>query len=137
MPKVKKQKFIKECTNCFSPVFLKFNFSYIVYEDNFENEYKIQLLNRIRDLSEEPYLIVKNRDKKIGLEFEDYDKLRLTKKIPDKFLSRFDRKSFNNKVAIFRLYTNNNPILARIIGVIIKNIFYIFFIDIGGNLYNH
>ena len=32
----------------------------------------------------------------ILLEFEDYEKLRLSKKIPASFLNRFDRKSFNN-----------------------------------------
>ena len=35
-------RFIKECTNCFSPIFLKFNFSYIVYEESFNDEYKLQ-----------------------------------------------------------------------------------------------
>lgn len=36
-----------------------------------------------------------------------------------------------------RIYPNNNPINARVIGVMINKIFYIFFIDIGGNLYKH
>lgn len=134
---VKKPKFIKECVNCFSPIYLKFNFSYIVYEDNFVDEYKLQLLKRIRNLSEESLLVIMNRDKKIGLEFEDYDQLNITKRIPEEFLKRYERKAFNNKVAIIRLYPNNNPIVARVIGVIIKNVFYIFFIDIGGTLYRH
>ena len=137
MSGVKKPKFIRECTNCFSPKFLKFNFSYIIYEDDFEDKYQLQLLNRIRNLSEEPYLVIMNRDKKIGLEIEDYDKLGNKKNIPEKFLSRFDKNVFNNKIAVFRLYPNNNPIVARVIGVIIKNVFYIFFIDIGGKLYKH
>lgn len=138
MSNIKNQKkIIKACTNCFTPVYLKFNFSYIVYEENFEDVYKIQLLNKIRELSDVPYNILLNRDKKVSIEFEYKNKLKIRKEIPKKFAERFKEQDYNNKLAIFRLYANNNPIMARIIGVVIKNIFYIFYIDIGGNLYKH
>ncbi|MBO5005360.1 MAG: hypothetical protein J6D03_09055 [Clostridia bacterium] len=129
-----KQKISKPCTNCFAPQYIKFNFSYISYDDNFEDKYKIQLFNRMRQLSSQPYITVLNWDKKIGLEFEE---IQINKKVPQNFSDRFQSKEYNNKFAIMRLYTNNNPILGRIIGVIIKNVYYIFFIDIGGNLYKH
>lgn len=134
MSKVNSKKVVKICNNCFSPQYIKFNFSYIVYEEGFIDEYKLQLLKRIRDLSVEPYVVIMNRDKKLGFEIEEVN---VSKKIPKKFSERFNIKEYNNKLAIMRLYTNDNPILARVIGVLINKIFYIFFIDIGGNLYNH
>lgn len=132
-----KAKIQKPCTNCFAPQYLKFNFSYIVYEENFEKQYQLQFLKRIRELSTDTYNIIRNRDKKIGLEFIEIKELRIRKEIPAKFKDRFDAKEYNNKLAIMRLYTNNQPIVGRIIGVIIKNVYYIFFIDIGGKLYSH
>lgn len=132
-----KVKIQKPCVNCFAPQYLKFNFSYIVYENNFSETHQIQFLKRIRELSTDTYNIIRNRDKKIGLEFIEIKELNIKKEIPSKFIDRFDSKEYNNKLAIMRLYTNNNPVLGRVIGVIIKNIYYIFFIDIGGKLYSH
>lgn len=132
-----KGKIQKPCTNCFAPQYLKFNFSYIAYENNFENQYQLQFLKRMRELSDDTYNIIRNRDKKIGLEFIEINELGIKKRIPKRFSDRFEPKEYNNKLAIMRLYTNNNPILARAIGVIIKNIYYILFIDIGGKLYSH
>lgn len=132
-----KGKIQRPCTNCFVPQYLKFNFSYIVYEENFTEDHQVQFLKRIRELSNDTYNIIRNRDKKIGLEFVEINELGIKKQIPVAFDRRFDNKEYNNKLAIMRLYTNNNPILARVIGVIIKNIYYIFFIDIGGKLYSH
>ena len=132
-----KGKIQRPCTNCFSPEYLKFNFSYIVYEDNFNETYQLQFLKRIRELSSDTYNIIRNRKKNIGLEFVEIKELGIKKEIPSKFNQRFETKEYNNKLAIMRLYTNNTPILARIIGVIIKNVYYIFFIDIGGKLYSH
>lgn len=132
-----KGKIQKPCINCFAPQYLKFNFSYIVYEDEFDEKYQVQFLKRLRELSADTYNIIRNRDKKIGLEFVEIKELGIKKEIPAKFKDRFEAKEYNNKLAIMRLYTNNKPILGRIIGVIIKNIYYIFFIDIGGKLYSH
>ena len=74
-------------------------------------------------------------NKKIGIEFEKID---IKKEIDKKFYEGNSHRNFDDKkYAIFRLYTNNNPVLGRVIGRLIKNVFYIFFIDIGGNLYKH
>lgn len=134
--KVKSKPLISiACTHCFTPTHLKFNFSFINYEENFSDEYQLQFLKRIRKLSSAPYLEVLSWDKKIGLEFE---KVNIKKEIlPSFFVGNTHRNFDNGKYAIFRLYTNDNPILARVIGCVIKNIFYIFFIDIGGKLYKH
>lgn len=130
-------KIQKPCTNCFAPQYLKFNFSYITYEENFVEKYQLQFLKRLRELSTDTYNIIINRNKKIGLEFVEINELGIKKEVPFKFKERFDAKYYNNKLAIMRLYPNNSPIVARVIGVIIKNIYYIFFIDIGGKLYSH
>lgn len=135
--KSKRQFITKPCTNCYAPQYIKFNFSYIVYEENFEEKYQLRLLERMRELSADTYTMILNRKKKIGLEFLEINELGIRKQVPYNFSQRFESKEYNNKLAIIRLYANNNPIVARVIGVIIRNVFYIFFIDIGGKLYSH
>ena len=135
--KVKKRDLIARnyCTNCFNPTHLKFNFSFITYEKGFSKEYQIQFLNRIRELSKVPYLEMMQWPKAKGLEIE---KININKEISINFFNESSHREFNDKkYAIFRLYPNDNPIEARIIGRLIDKIFYIFFIDIGGNLYHH
>lgn len=125
----------KSCTHCFSPTHLKFNFSFISYEENFTDEHKLQFLKRIRELSSVPYLEIASWDRRRGIEFERID---IRKQICPGFFEGNSHRNFDDKkYAIFRLYTNNNPIVARVIGKVIRNVFYIFFIDIGGNLYSH
>ncbi len=135
--KSKKPLVSKPCTNCYAPQYIKFNFSYIVYEENFEEKYQLRFLEKMRELSTDTYNVILNRDKKIGLEFLEINELGIRKQVPYSFSKRFESKEYNNKLAIMRLYSNNNPIVARVIGVIIRNVFYIFFIDIGGKLYSH
>lgn len=57
--KKKNQKIQKPCTDCFKPQYLKFNFSYIVYEEDFSAEYQLQFLRRIREISIDIYNTVK------------------------------------------------------------------------------
>ncbi len=125
----------KICNKCFSPTHIKFNFSFITYDKNFTDEYKLQFLDRIRELSSVPYLEMMTWDKKRGIEIE---KININKSISSNFFEGNSHRNFDDKkFAIFRLYTNDNPILARVIGRIINKVFYIFFIDIGGSLYSH
>ena len=134
---IKKNKINKLCTNCFEPIFLKFNFSYVVYDEEFDDVHKIKFMDRIMELSSSPYNVIMNRRKKISFELIDIGELNIKKEIPEAFKQRFGSKRYNNKWAIIRIYPNNNPIIARVIGVLINKIFYIFFIDIGGKLYKH
>lgn len=76
-----KGKIQKPCINCFAPQYLKFNFSYIVYEENFTKKHQLQFLKRVRELSIDNYNIVRNRDKKIGLEFVEINSLGIKKEI--------------------------------------------------------
>lgn len=111
---------------------MKFNFSFITYEKDVGDEEKIQLYNRIKELSKEPYLIVANYGKEKG--FENV-KVNINKEIDSKFYA--GHRSFDGKYTIIRLYTNNNPFPGRIIGKLINKVFYIFFIDVKGVLYSH
>ena len=135
--KIKQNKLQNPCTNCFSPQYLKINFLYMEDIKNVEKNYKLQFLDRLLFLSSSNYMNIIQYGKEIGFELEPINEIKLTKDIPKKFSDRFSSDKYNNKIAIARLYTNNNPIVGRIIGVIIKNIFYIFFLDIGGKLYKH
>ncbi len=141
MPKnIKRPKKIaKPCTECFAPIYLKFNFAYVSCDSNFDgnDKYEAQLLKRMRELSDDVYTVVKNRGKKKSFEFLDPKELGFKKELPVAFSKRFQEERYIGKLAIMRLYTNDNPILARVIGVIIKNVFYIMYIDIGGKLYKH
>lgn len=102
-----------------------------------ETEHKAQIINAMIRLSASTFLVVLQYPKNTGIEIEYKDKLGITKEYPKNFLSRFPISQFNNKVSIIRLYPNDNPVLGRIIGVIIKNIFYMLFVDIGGKPYKH
>lgn len=132
--KIKKydNKIIKPCTNCFQPQYLKFNFSFINYEEKLEDKDKIQIYNRLKELSSEPYLIVSSWDKKRGFENIKVD---INKKIKPEFYG--GHRYFDGNYTIIRLYPNNNPTPGRIIGKMINKIFYIFYIDAKGELYNH
>lgn len=131
--KVKKEKLkdkIEQTT--FQPTHIKFNFSFMSYDDGFSDEHKIQFVKRLFDLSKEPYLVVSSWGKEIG--FENIP-LNIKKEIMPAFFN--GNRQFDGKYTVIRLYPNNNPLPSRIIGKMINKIFYVFFIDIYGNLYKH
>lgn len=117
----------------FEPTHLKFNFSFITYDKDFKDEDKIALFDRMKELSSVPYTVLMNRDKKLGFEIED---IKINKDISNEFYKNTTRK-IPSKYAIFRLNPNDNPKFVRVIGKVVNKVFYIFFIDIGGKLYNH
>lgn len=68
MPKnIKRPKKIaKPCTECFAPIYLKFNFAYVSCDSNFDgnDKYEAQLLKRMRELSDDVYTVVKTEEKR-------------------------------------------------------------------------
>lgn len=133
MSKIKKTKLKDKIENTvFEPTHIKFNFSFITYYENFENEHKIQFVNRLFDLSKESYLVVSGWSKEIGFENVPLD---IKKEIHPNFTN--NNRKLDGKYTVIRLYTNNNPLPSRIIGKMINKIFYVFFIDIKGDLYDH
>lgn len=129
----KKNKIEKSYDNFNDLVYLKFNFSFITYDKDFNDIHKAKLINRIMELSSEPYLVIANRNKNVGFEHVYVD---IKKKIDSRFFE-YNIRKFDGKYTIIRLYPNNNPKPSRIIGVLNNKIFYIFFIDINGELYQH
>ena len=71
-------------------------------------------------------------DRYKGIEEE---KLKIRKEIPIGFIK--DIEGFDGKYSIFRLYKNNDPTPGRVIGKLVNKVFYIFYIDVKGILYNH
>lgn len=134
--KKQKDKITKICSNCFSPSHMLFNYSFISYGwEELNDTEKSQLFNRIYDLSSEEYLLISQRNKKIGIEFINENQI--AKQIPNNFFNVNTHRNFSGKFCVFRLYPNNNPTAGRVIGVLINKIFYILFIDKKGKLYNH
>lgn len=100
-----------------------------------EQSHICQLWERMRELSETKFTIISaswGREK--GFENVPVD---IKKTVPLEFVERFPGSMVGKKFHIMRLYPNNNPTPSRIIGKIVHNVFYIFFIDIKGNLYKH
>lgn len=122
-----KGKIAKPCTNCFSPMYFKFNLAYLKNWNKLEDKYRAQLFNRMCELSAEPFILVMNRRRNIGFEIEHLD---VGHQIPTVFAERFN-KDLYSKFAVIRLYPNNNPVMARVVGVLINKIFYIFYVDFG------
>lgn len=73
---------LKHCTECFKLTHLKFNFSFMKYDDDFTSEHKIALIDRIEKLSNPEYQIIAGWDKKIGFETID---IPLNKQMPPGF----------------------------------------------------
>ena len=136
--KIKKNspKIVKPCTDCFKPRYLKFNFSYLKNCDIPEN-HKVKMFERMIELSSCTFVSLGNKDKKIGYEMIDKKELGYDRQFPQEMTERFSLDVKKPKIAIVRLYPNDNPVLARIIGLIINQIFYILEIDIGGKSYKH
>ncbi len=120
------------CTNCFKSNHIVFNFAYITYSDNFNKDEKSTMIDRMREISSVTYLELMRWDKYKGLEEE---RIKINKNIPIEFCR--DIEQFDGKYTIMRLYKNNYPTPGRIIGKLINKVFYIFFIDTKGVLYNH
>ncbi|WPC79709.1 hypothetical protein [Bacillus halotolerans] len=144
-PKLKasqKKQLSREDIGAFKPTHIKFNFSFLTTNKSysFENpelkdEYKAQLLSRMVELSSEDYYIISGLAKNRGLEFLPRSSFNTAIKYNPEFEKSEFRKNASDKYAVFRLYSNNNPIPGRIIGKIANKIFYVFFIDLKHKIY--
>jgi hypothetical protein len=136
-------KISKEDIKSFRPTHIKFNFSFLTTNNDFSFEnpdfnekHKAALLDRIYMLSREELVKILNYKKNIGLEFIEEDSFKRKVSYHEQFDKIEFRKSGTDKFAVFRLYPNNNPIPARVIGKLVKNIFYVMFIDLNHELYD-
>lgn len=131
---------IQYCTNCNPKKYLKFNFSFVSFDSKkYETNDIASLFERMKFLSSEPFAWMMSQyqsDKKQFFEIVSVKDLGIKKEIPKKFREVFPQET-NEKFAIFRVYPNNNPKNARIIGMLKNTIFYIFYLDWNGELYKH
>ena len=134
MPEIKKKdnKISKSCTNCFKSKHIVFNFAYITYDDDFCDTDKKMFIDRLREMSSVTYLELMTWPKQKGLEEV---KVKIAKEVPETFINEI--QDFDGKYSIMRLYKNNEPTPGRIIGKLVNKVFYIFYIDVKGRLYNH
>ncbi len=92
------------CTNCFKSNHIVFNFAYLTYKDDFREEEKHTLVDRMFEVSSVTYLELMRWDKYKGIEEERLD---IRKEIPKSFVN--DIEEFDGKYTIMRLYKNNFP----------------------------
>lgn len=131
---------IKYCNNCNPKKHLKFNFSFCKQKSEPAQHDAKELIEKLCFLSSDTYnnMMIKYKgNKKVFIELISTDKLDIT--IPAEFRALYPTET-NEKYGIFRIYsagTPNGTANPRIIGMIKNTIFYIFFIDWKGNMYNH
>ncbi len=131
----------KLCVQCNPQKYLKFSLAYISYESGeAKNQDVSKLWQRMRWLSREPYqnmIYEHGKDKKLW--FETLPLTEISKEVPKEFREIFPSIT-NEKYSVMRVYpsgTPNGTANPRIIGIIRNTIFYIFYLDWDGKLYNH
>ena len=129
------------CTFCNPKKYLKFCFSFISYENDCSNEAdKIKFFERLLWLSKSPFeemMFTYKGDKNKWFETIPLNEIR--KDIPKEFRDIFPSET-NEKYYVFRVYPAgipNGTANPRIIGMIKHSVFYIFYLDWKGKLYNH
>lgn len=129
------------CNNCNPKKYLKFNFTFCKEIGNPAKEDAYHFVKRMKFLSEELYAIMIYKyqgNKKTFIEDISTSKIKEIK-IPVNFRETHPVET-NEKISIFRIYpagTPNGSANPRIIGMIKHTIFYVFYIDWQGTLYNH
>lgn len=129
---------VKICSNCNPKRYLKFNFSFISFEKgSFDSNDVSKLFGKMRALSSRPYasmIFDYQGDKKSFIENIPISQIR--KQVPSEFRRIFPAET-NEKYSVFRVYNAGGPRNSRIIGMIKNTIFYVFFLDWDGKLYEH
>lgn len=131
---------VKYCIGCNPKKYLKFNFSFCKEKGSPSQEGAQHLIKRLSFLSEDTY--ANSRIKYSGnkqLFIEDVATEKMDIPIPIGFRAIYPTES-NEKYSIFRIYPAGTPKGSgnpRIIGMIKNTIFYIFYIDWQGTMYNH
>lgn len=130
----------KICDNCNPKKYLIFNFAFCKEVGEPAQKDSYALFKKIIFLSSELYksMIYKYQgNKKIFLEDIATNKIKI--KIPDNFRENNPVET-NEKFSIFRLYSAGVPkgsANPRVIGMIRNTIFYVFYIDWQGKMYDH
>ena len=119
---------------------LKFNFTYCSQVGEQAKEDSYSVLNRLIFLSSDLYKMMLYKyqgNKKTFIEDISIDKININ--VPKKFRDE-NHVQTNEKIKIFRIYPAGRPngsANPRVIGMIRNTIFYVFYIDWKGIMYNH
>lgn len=128
------------CSNCNPKKHLKFNFTFAKENGNPATSDSYNLLQRMQFLCNEQYSMM--RYKYVGNKASFIEQIPtnvINRQIPNEFRELYPVQT-NEKYDVFRIYPAGTPAGSanpRIIGMIKNTIFYIFFIDWKGDLYNH
>lgn len=128
----------EEIKGSYNFLYLKFNFSFLSTNKqyNLQNakitpNMKVDILDRIIELSSDTIMALRTLGKERGYETINDSSIKITAKCNSNFHSNEERvQACGGKHYIFRLYPNNNPLPARIIGRLAKGVFYIFYIEL-------
>lgn len=146
MPKLResnKKYFKRDIKGSYNFTRLQFNFSFLTAnsEYNFSNKkinknIKADILDRLCELSANDIMAINAQGKKRGFEFIEDKRIAIRAVCnPSFFRSEYIKEFCPAKYCIFRLYPNNNPFAARILGRLINGAFYIHFIDLDHECY--
>ena len=142
--KTKKEKYkVEDIKGSYKFTHLKFNFSFLTSNSkyNFDNKkidknVQADILKRICELSGYTIVQLGSLGKERGYESLLENSISISARCNNDFFKNQDRaNAANNKYMIFRLYPNNNPLPARIIGKFINGVYYIFFIELEHKCY--
>ena len=132
------QKF--DCTNCNMMKYMTFNFSFAKEIGQPAQKDLRALLDKMSFLSKEQYSIMLYRYINRKQQFiEKIDVNQINKTIPDEFKTLFFPE-ISSKFDVFRIYSAGTPkgtVNPRVIGMLKKTVFYVFYIDWQGKIYDH
>lgn len=142
--KRKKKTVSKVEIQVYKPTHIKFNLSFItdnnehtIYCKDMNDQHLAELFKRMIVISKTSMVELLAQPKNNGLESIEGEKFKGNKK--DIFIKKFkeaNKVEFSKgKFFIFRLYPNNNPIPARVIGKMINTTFYVLAVSLDHKLY--
>ncbi len=132
-------KDIKVCINCYTPQYLKFNFTFLDTKClPIQKNQKADIFDRIIYASQFTYNTLVVMGKYKGFELVPKNQIKDFAKKPSErgtdVIFEEGHRKLSDKCCILRL---DDTSTTRFIGEVIKNIFYVFCIDFTGKAYDH
>jgi len=137
--KIKKEDIEKRS---FEFTHIKINYSFITTNKKYsfdnkscDDKHRSAFLKRMIEISIMDFLKLSALPKESG--FEQIEKKQVSASVDFQplFYDNAFRKTSSEKITIFRLYPNNNPIPARFFGKMINKVFYLMGIELEHKLY--
>lgn len=128
--KRKRGKISRDEITSYAPTHIKFNFSFICDNKEFcieqlDKKYIADTFIRIVKMSQCSYVELMNMRKNIGLESIPDHQIPKANVLKKKLEVADKDKHCSDKFFVFRIYPNNNPLPARVLGKMNNKVFYI------------